>query len=238
MTDPAVIPSSSSATDPYRHWTTRTSNLTALLCLSRPSSSPRRPALPPEIILQILSHPTRWLLTHSKSTYDIDVSDQEIPIITLPPVTTNEIQLLRRLIFRFRSKDQGFSWDRQNHGTYGGSWTWFEAVLTGDRDVNVSGSQAVTHDNPRNASDLNVRKKWELQRNRHAGTQFEDYEIVFEHRDARMTELKAAMKEGDVVELRACARYGAWMNHVEEATVELWCLDNLRSRNTENQICS
>ncbi|KAL9026477.1 MAG: hypothetical protein Q9196_004860 [Gyalolechia fulgens] len=187
--------SSSSANDSFPRWTTRTSNLTALICLSRPSSSPPRPALPPEIILQILSHPTRWLLTHAQSTSGIHVSNQEIPIVALPPLTAHEVKWLRRLVFRFRSKDQGFSWDRHNHGTYAGSWTWFEAALRGDGPMG-------TRDDP----DLHVRTKWELQRNRHAGTQFEDYEVVFEHGDARMTELKAAMKEGDVVQLRACAR--------------------------------
>lgn len=88
-------------------------------------------------------------------------------------------------------------------------------------------------DDPRNANGSSVRKKWELQRNRHAGTQFEDYEVTFEHGDVKMTELKDVMGEGDVIELRACARYPAWMNQVEEATVEVWCLDDLGSRDVE-----
>ncbi|KAL8721495.1 MAG: hypothetical protein Q9225_001840 [Loekoesia sp. 1 TL-2023] len=217
-------------------WTTHTSNLTALFCLSRPS--PPRPAHPPEIVLQILSHPTRWLLTYSKSTSNIHVSNQERPIITLPPFTTSEINLVRRIVFRFRSKDQGFSWDSQHHGTYDHSWTWFEAVVRQDCDEHAGSGDMVMEDDPRHANDSYVRKKWGLQHNRHAGTQFEDYEVAFEHGDDRMAELKNVMGERDVIELRACARYPAWMNQVEEATVEVWCLDDLSGREVENHVNS
>lgn len=75
-----------------------------------------------------------------------------------------------------------------------------------------------------------VKKKWELQRNRHAGTQYEDYEIVCEDGDAMMKELKEVMREGDHLELRACAAFPAWVNQVEDASVEVWSLDDMRSR--------
>lgn len=73
-----------------------------------------------------------------------------------------------------------------------------------------------------------VRKRWELQRNRHAGTSHEDYEVVFEDGDERMAELKEAMREGDHLELRACAAFAAWVNHVEHATIDVFSLDNLK----------
>ena len=59
---------------------------------------------------------------------------------------------------------------------------------------------------------------------------FEDYEIVFEDGDVRMTELKSLLSKGDVLELRACARFPAWVNNVDEAKVEVWCLDDLGRR--------
>ncbi|KAL8962117.1 MAG: hypothetical protein Q9193_001437 [Seirophora villosa] len=204
-----------------RHWTTHVSNLTALFCLSRPS--PPRPALPPEIILQILAHPTRWLLGRSQSSTHILVSEQQKPIITLPPFSAEDLHWLRRVVFRFRSRDQGYSWDSPNHGTYNASWTWFEAVVPEQREDGV-GAADVPPDSD------GVRKRWELQRNRHAGTQFEDYEIVFEQGDTSMMELKEVMRVGDRLELRACAAFPAWENRVEEAHVELWYQDDLCSR--------
>ncbi|KAL8780401.1 MAG: hypothetical protein Q9213_006486 [Squamulea squamosa] len=202
--------------------TTHASNLATFFCLSRPS--PSRPALPPELILQILAHPSRWLLSDSVSMRTPKtVSANDIPIVTLPPFTFAKVNLLRRITFRFRSKDQGWSWDTENHGTYAGSWTWFEAVVPGG-EIDMSNS-----DDSDDEGTGQVKKRFELQRNRHAGSQYEDYEIVFEDGDARMTELKNALTEGDILELRACARFGAWVNHVEEAKVEVWCPDDLGS---------
>ncbi|KAL9041004.1 MAG: hypothetical protein Q9180_001558 [Flavoplaca navasiana] len=202
--------------------TTHASNLATFFCLSRPTAT--RPALPPELILQILAHPTRWLLTHVGTANAVRVSNKDLPIVTLRPFTTEEIKSLRRIIFRFRSKDQGHSWDRVNHGTYGGSWTWFEAVVRKGKACGPNGPDL------HGALEDKVRKKFELQRNRHAGMSFEDYEIVFEDGDIRMTELKSLLSEGDVLELRACAKYPAWVNNVDEAKVEVWCLDDLGER--------
>ncbi|KAL8887265.1 MAG: hypothetical protein Q9215_005143 [Flavoplaca cf. flavocitrina] len=218
--DPSSTPSTGPRT-PLPN-TTHASNLATFFCLSRPT--PTRPALPPELILQILAHPTRWLLTHVGTANAVRVSNKDLPIITLPPFTTEEIKSLRRIIFRFRSKDQGHSWDRVNHGTYGGSWTWFEAVVRSGKACGPDGPDL------HGALEDKVRKKFELQRNRHAGMRFEDYEIVFEDGDVRMTELKSLLSQGDVLELRACARYPAWVNNVDEAKVEVWCLDDLGKR--------
>lgn len=35
----------------------------------------------------------------------------------------------RKIVFSMRSRDQGWSGDRANHGTYKASWTWFDAGL-------------------------------------------------------------------------------------------------------------
>ncbi|KAL9638966.1 MAG: hypothetical protein Q9204_001293 [Flavoplaca sp. TL-2023a] len=202
--------------------TTHASNLATFFCLSRPT--PTRPALPPELILQVLAHPTRWLLTHVGSTGFLRVANRDLPIITLRPFTTEEIKTLRRIIFRFRSKDQGHSWDHMNHGTYDGSWTWFEAVVQNGKACGPDGPDL------HGALEDQVRKKFELQRNRHAGRWFENYEVVFEDGDPRMAELKSLLSEGDVLQLRTCARFPAWINNVDEAKVEVWCIDDLRKR--------
>ncbi|KAL8678148.1 MAG: hypothetical protein Q9186_005480 [Xanthomendoza sp. 1 TL-2023] len=237
--------SSTAATSPP-YWTTHDSNLAIFSGLSRPSTTRR--ALPTELILHILSHPTRWLLLHSLSSPTVRVADEERPIITLPPFSASQIPLLRRLVFRFQSRDQGFSWDRQNHGTYEGSWTWFEAVVKkghhhhhndedhdhddddDDDDGPASLAQEVALTTVGSVSeneDEEIVLRWELQRNRHAASQLEGYEVIFEEGDRRFEELKRGVSVGDVLELRACARFGAWVNYVEEASVQVWCLDDV-----------
>ncbi|KAL8702159.1 MAG: hypothetical protein Q9201_004551 [Fulgogasparrea decipioides] len=223
------FPSRRSPSSSESQWTTHGSNLTTLHCLSR--SSPPRPALPLEIILQVIDHPTRWIRAHYAASQRVHVTQAERPIILLPRFTAREIKLLRRLVFRIRSRDQGWSWDRRNHGTFAGSCTWFEAVVrkADEHDEDPSG-----RDNHGVANDETVKKKFELQRNRHAGTEFEDYEIVWENGDERMAELKDVLMEGDVLELRACARFPAWVNEVEMAEIETWCLDEVG----RNDACS
>lgn len=46
--------------------------------------------------------------------------------MTQPPELMHPV---RKIVFRFRSKDQGWGGDPQHQGTYHGSWTWFEAGL-------------------------------------------------------------------------------------------------------------
>ncbi|KAL8656524.1 MAG: hypothetical protein Q9226_002638 [Calogaya cf. arnoldii] len=147
------------------------------------------------------------------------ISNKEAPIISLRPFTTQQIKTLQRIVFRFQSKDQGWSSFHEHHGSYNGSWTWFEAVVrSGDNDGSDDHS-----------AEDKVKKRVELQRNRHAGMRLENYEIVFEHGDPRIIELKSLLEAGDVLELRACARFPGWTNYVEQASIEMWCLDDLVS---------
>lgn len=156
-------------------------------------------------------------------------------MILLGPLTAEQVTRMRRIVFRVRSKDQGYSWDRQNHGTFAGSWTWFEAIVRKadehDRDARATLMDVTMelHRGPPN--DEHVKKRFELQRNRHAGTRLEDYEVMLSEGDERMTEIKDLLREGDVFEVRACAAFPAWENQVDHAEVEVWSLDNLDESN-------
>ncbi|KAL8781497.1 MAG: hypothetical protein Q9194_000371 [Teloschistes cf. exilis] len=222
-------PSTHSLSFSSAHWTTNAANLTVVCCLSQPS--PPRPALPLEIIFQILAHPTRWVQTHHAASPPVRVSDAQRPIVLLGPFTAEQVTRMRQILFRVRSKDQGFSWDRQNHGTFAGSWTWFEAIVrkADEHDQDSRPTLMEHHWGPPN--DEHVKKRFELQRNRHAGTQLEDYEVVLSEGDERMTEVKNVLREGDVFEVRACAAFPAWENQVDYAELGVWSLDNLRKSN-------
>jgi hypothetical protein len=49
-----------------------------------------------------------------------DLMGYPVPLVTHP---------CRKIVFTIRSRDQGWGGDRQDHNTYHGSWTWFEAGL-------------------------------------------------------------------------------------------------------------
>ncbi|KAJ0343449.1 hypothetical protein COL154_011283 [Colletotrichum chrysophilum] len=46
--------------------------------------------------------------------------------MTQPPALTHPV---RKIVFKLRSKDQGWGGSHEDKGTYRGSWTWFEAGL-------------------------------------------------------------------------------------------------------------
>ncbi|KAL9611418.1 MAG: hypothetical protein Q9167_003924 [Letrouitia subvulpina] len=197
-------------------WTVRSSNLAVLFCLTR--AGPRRPALPLELVLLILAHPTRWLRTASASLpAAVHVSDAQQTILTLGPLTAHEIHLLRKIVFTFRSKDQGWSSYPADHGTFRGSWTWFQLVITPDAGADVA------------EQGKGDQREHVLQVNRHAGRVMEDYRLEFEAGD----EIVDGLREGDTLAVSACAAYPGWRNFVEEAGMEIWSLDDLGGRECE-----
>lgn len=60
-------------------------------------------------------------------------------------------------------------------------------------------------------------KRWELQRNRHAGREAENYRIELE----KDHEMLTFLREGDKIALWARALYPGWRNFVHEAKIEL-----------------
>lgn len=64
-------------------------------------------------------------------------------------------------------------------------------------------------------------RRWELQRNRHAGRVREGYEVVVESGEV------GGLREGDMVELVAEARYPGWENRVWEAGIRVEGVDDL-----------
>lgn len=192
-------------------WTIHDSNLALFDCLSQ--SIGKRPALPPEMIMLILTDPSRWILLNSES-FELASSpsrpgqarvihwqgtDRE-PILSTRVLLQRDAIAAVGAIFTFRSQDQGWSSDnRMHHGTYDHSWTWMEASIIRDTDVELS------------------EKRWELQRNRHAGREAENYRIELE----KDHEMLTFLREGDKIALWARALYPGWRNFVHEAKIEL-----------------
>ena len=198
---------------PQRRWTTQDSNRALFTVLS--INTPNKPALPPELILEILSHPSRWLLTayvQLPAMVCISSEEAERDVVCTPPISARRLPLVQRLVLTFRSKDQGWSSYPADYGSYRNSWTWFEAGLR----KHVGGEESVV-------STDRERPRQRLQCNRHAGTEAEDYRFVFE----RDHPLLKCMRVGDEVVLWAMAKFGGWRNFVQEAAIQVWSLDDL-----------
>ena len=227
-------------------WTTHDSNIALYNCLL--ATTPDRPALPPEIILQILELPSRWICQSVASPPDTPES-QALAVhvaaqgggrtvtqvlLSFPPLSAETIRRLRRIEFTFTSKDQGWSSFRNDWGTYKNSWTWFEAGVRPTRSQ-VEMPTAVTEkqeDPSPRANDLerydsqseNPYKRYILQRNRHAGKKLETYCIQIHYDD----EVLQSLREGDALDLLACAQYPGWRNQVADYSIRLWLYDDLK----------
>lgn len=211
-----------SSTIPESNWTRHESNIALHQCLSS-----RNPPIPNEVILQILDHPTQWIPNKSLSAHMTSGNEPirvdsnyghigEHQILATKPISQQEISKIRRVVYTFCSQDQGWSSDDSNlHGTFSGSWTWFESGLAHRKTIS------------RDAKDST---RYELQRNRHAGRQAESYrhELDVDH------ELLQRVEASDRFTLWARARYPGWENRVYHASIEVWCLDDLAGT-TDNE---
>ena len=219
-------------------WTTQEANETLSKCLAIPSR--RRPALPSEIILQILDHPSSWICSHMYALPS-EEGESAAPrpvirvaaitgkpkievILSTDPLQQSQISNMRELVFKFHSKDQGWSSYISDHGTFNNTWSWFEAGVRRGRN---SVRDTVRDSNEGSRYDY---ERHEIQRNRHAGRDPETYTIAL---DAEHPLLKN-LQEGDVIDLLACALYPAWQNLVYTARVEIWAYDDLERSSSAN----
>lgn len=204
-------------------WTTHDANIALYSALTQPSNSTRReqpirPALPPEIVLQILEHPSRFILTSSVSLDSTDNLPKSVPshrapqeVIRSSPLSANNAKDTRKVVFEMTGKDQGWSSYGPEHGTYNNTWTWYDAVV-----LRKNGEDSETYEEA---------LRQELHRNRHAGQQVETYRTEFDGDH----DLVKMLREGDVIALDACAVFDGWECRVYGATIEVWSVDDLSS---------
>ncbi|KAL9104684.1 MAG: hypothetical protein Q9163_000427 [Psora crenata] len=226
------MPSEPAVTPPFL-FSNHDANLALLQCLS--VATPKKPALPLELILQILEHRSRWVCTYA-TAFPEQGAAGNLPIrvsaghglnmqviLSTPPLSSNEIARARSVVFTFTSKDQGWSSYPSHFGTYENTWTWFEAGLR---------TQPITEHDPsagNGATNEQGRKpeygyeRFILQRNRHAGRVPESYRVEL----GQDSPLFAKLKAGDVIDLVACAQYAGWENQVHEAGIQIWSFHDL-----------
>ena len=227
------------SSSPAESWTTHNSNLALLECLS--IATPTRPALPAELIFQLLNHPTRWVYLHS-NIYPSSVEPDKpialvrnrptgIPVLYTRPFTAQEVGRLRKVVFTFRSRDQGYC-SRPDQGC----WSWFEASLAHLPSTDEDGQDQENDAAERTGSlgwseewmeryekSLENQPRYRIQENRLASIETEQYtiELTAEH------ELVQRAGEGDRVVLWACACFPGWENRVYEAKISAHGIDDL-----------
>ena len=223
-------------------WTTHDSNLELLKCLS--TATPTRPAIPTEIILQILEHPSRWIHIHSIYHPPLPNSDRPIlftsnkpsgdPVLYTRSLSARDTKLLRKVIFTFRSRDQGYcSFPDQ------GAWSWFEAGLAqisrDDEEGQTQLSDVIVTTShydwiypwlQRHSEELEKQPRYKIQENRIGKKEPENYRIELgdDH------ELVRRVREGDRIILWACACFPGWDNRIYEAQISLEGVDDLRMK--------
>lgn len=195
---------------------TRLSNHTLFSVLSTPST--HRPALPHELILQILSHPSRWVLTSTlalSGPVRVTYHEGSRVLLCTPPFTAESLKLFRKILITIHSKDQGWSSFPADHGTYENSWTWFDMAIENNE---VMQEQKRSGD----SESLNVRRCL-LQANRHAGQEMEEYSFSINKGEGFLKDLAV----GDQIMLIACACFSGWTNSIKQAEMEIWEVDDL-----------
>ena len=232
------------STSTAKSWTTHDSNLALFECLS--TATPARPALPTELILQIVSLPSRWVSLHSiRHSASSDPSKPivivhgdrhtsmlvPVPVLSTRPFSAREVGRLREVVFTFRSRDQGWCGNPD-----AGTWSWFEASLarlsrTDEDDqgpcndaAEWTGSYESTGEWMKlHEKSLESQPRHQIQTNECGSTEVKDYtiELTDEH------ELVQHVQEGDRVILWACACFGGWENRVYEAKITVLGVDDL-----------
>lgn len=225
-----------------KSWTTHDSNLALFECLS--TATQARPALPAELILKIISLPSRWVSLHSiRHSASLEHgkpivtvcggrrTKSPMPVLFTRPFSAREVGRLRGVVFTFSSRDQGWC-DRPNAGT----WSWFEASLARlprtDKDdqgpyndaAEWTGSYERTGEWMKlHERSLESQPRHTIQRNEIGSTEVKDYsiELTDEH------ELVQHVSEGDRVILWACAGFSGWENRVYGAKITVLGVDDL-----------
>lgn len=129
------------------------------------------------------------------------------------------------------SRDQGWSSYPDDHGTYRGSWTWFEvekgdaSILRGTEQEGEGEEQNLHPDNDARdpTSQPSSAKGQEIVRNIHAGKTWHKHIISWAADDEDATgKWVREIKRGDVIVLSAHARFPGWTNRVRSARIAVY----------------
>ncbi|KAF7507595.1 hypothetical protein GJ744_010265 [Endocarpon pusillum] len=119
-------------------------------------------------------------------------------------------RMIRKIEIHITSHDQGWSSYSQHHGTYNGSWTWFEA------EVRPAGSED---------EDEHCVKK-ELCRNVHADAKDKTHTSTWRYdaEDEGERDLVRSLGPGSSISVVPWAMFPGWQNYVTCASVDVYAV--------------
>ena len=181
-----------------------------------------RQLVPQDLVRAILDEAMYWLralLSLRREIRELRITDSDtgycIVSRSIPrPVLSHHVRMLR---VEVESKDQGFSWDTQWHGTYEHSWTWFDLRID---------DETVAWASPAVVEPLVMRER--IITNRHAGKDFELQRVVWRWDDpvgGKEEEIRKFLRNlqgGRCLSLTAHAQFEAWENFVKYARMEVF----------------
>ncbi|KAA8914638.1 hypothetical protein FN846DRAFT_479986 [Sphaerosporella brunnea] len=154
--------------------------------------------VPSELALAILDLAEAWQCTTATRTERVALAQEDEARGAYVAVAIGNPRKLRRVVVRTRSHDQGWSNDAHLYrGTYEASWTWWEAGVRGRADVAPK----------------------ELHRNLHAVREAAEHVVAW---DVGQEPWLRSLREHDVVEVFARARFPGWVHYVEWCVVEVF----------------
>ncbi|KAI1073622.1 hypothetical protein F5B20DRAFT_597369 [Whalleya microplaca] len=167
--------------------------------------------LPRHLVLSIMENARYWLKSEH-SADSLEEYDEERAALGTAYLLTEPIQLapycvIQQVRISIRSHDQGWSSHSMHHGTYEGSYTWFE--------VGIQKSDG-------RWLDLNFDERL-ITRNIHASSQSRTHCIIFSHDDSTGTSSWTTLLElGDRVAVLPKAQFQGWVNYVQSANIEIF----------------
>jgi hypothetical protein len=184
-----------------------------------------RQKLPLELVTPILNYAEYWLRNTYACDEVVDVHQQNFnrgncKYLCTTPIGNDGlsgIKRVKKVVFVTESKDQGWSSYPDDHGTYQGSWTWFE-VRAGDADAVEDNCEGNRDDreqmNGYNDSRAPEEPRWmagegrEVTRNIHAGKGWHRHVITWAAADEDENgEWVRKLRKGQVIILSAHARF-------------------------------
>lgn len=205
-----------------------------------------RTKLPAEIVTIVLDYAECWTQTLSATSLHPDrIGEQQSGKLQVALLLPSNLprRSVRRIRLATTSRDQGWSSFPEDHDTYRGSWTWFEAGMRGLDTDNEEDAKSIHLNIPvdcqhRNALDeehikLCVanpgRYKYGAKRlteNVHAGKDFKEHVVVWsiDDEDKDIRAMVSEAKAGCRIEVSAHARFPGWVNYVKSVKVEVDCV--------------
>lgn len=161
--------------------------------------------LPAELGLAILHHAGYWLRSRvarqESRRFSQSACRDRTPYLLSEPIQGKRFPV-QQIVIDIWSHDQGWSSYPEDHGTYRGSWTWFDLGIQrpqGRKDITAGLPGLVT--------------------NVHASSETRHHQVVYRRDDQPWIEY---LQAEDRISIIPQARFPGWVNYTEGASIAIY----------------